>query len=95
MTTYFDHLAARLRGEGVPDDQVGVIVADLATYLDDTGVQPDAEFGPVAEFAAQLAPPRGDGVPAQPPDGETWRWRADAFDEMRWLETFGDQGWEV
>lgn len=98
MNGYFDHLAERLRGEGIPQDQVAAVIDDLTTYLNETGTDPDAEFGPAAEFAERLAPhPAGndDDGPADPPDGELWRWRADAFNEMRWLETFGDQGWEV
>lgn len=98
MNGYFDQLAARLRAEGIPQDQVAVAIDDLTTYLDESGSDPEAEFGPAAEFAERLAPQRaghdGDGT-ADPPEGEHWRWRADAFHEMRWLATFGDQGWEV
>ncbi|WP_020575883.1 hypothetical protein [Actinopolymorpha alba] len=116
MTGYFDHLAERLRGQGIPEDQVAETLDDLTTYLSENGGDPEVEFGPVSEFAAQLVPPPagngGDGPagragragrvrrvdqagPANPPDGEVWRWRAAAFNELRWLETFGDQGWEV
>lgn len=98
MTGYFDQLAERLRAAGVPAGQVTATVDDLATYAVETGTDPEAEFGPVAEFAEQLMPapaPAGEERDGEERDGETWRWRADAFGELRKLETYGDQGWEV
>jgi hypothetical protein len=90
--SYFDQLAERLRTAGVPADQVTATVDDLETYAGETGADPEAEFGPVHEFAEQLML---ESEPDVRPDDEPWRWRADAFSELRKLATFGDQGWEV
>jgi hypothetical protein len=106
MTGYFDQLADRLRAGGVPDDQVTATIDDLSTYAAEAGADPEAEFGPVEEFAGELLPgaapaapsaPSAPAAPAagEPDDGEPWVWRADAFGELDKLETYGDQGWEV
>ncbi|GAB3426427.1 hypothetical protein [Flindersiella endophytica] len=110
MTAYFDQLAEHLRAGGVADNQVTATIDDLSTYAAETGADPEAEFGPVAEFAGELLPaaatagtePNASPDPAAPAaagapsdDGEPWVWRADAFGELRKLETYGDQGWEV
>ncbi|GLY67450.1 hypothetical protein [Amycolatopsis taiwanensis] len=96
MNAYFGPLAERLQAAGIPEDRVAVTIDDLRAHLEQTGTDPETEFGPVPEFAAQLLPVgNDDDGPLGSPDGELWRWRADAFEELRWLETFGDQGWEV
>ena len=96
MSSYFDHLADRLHGKGIPEDHVAVMIDDLAAHISETGTDPETEFGRVSDFAERLLPAGNDGDgPATPPDGEPWRWRADAFHELRWLETLGNQGWEV
>ncbi|GAA2167403.1 hypothetical protein [Actinomadura napierensis] len=99
MTTpYFEDLAERLRGSGVPADEVAGTVDDLAAYIAESGSAPEEEFGPVEEFAARLVPSEGgawDG--GSPPDAsaQTWRWTADAFQDRKMLNRFGDEGWEV
>lgn len=95
MNTYFGQLAELLRAEGIPEERVAVTIDDLRAHLDQTGTDPETEFGPVPEFAEHLLPAGTDADGPAEPSGELWRWRADAFDEMRWLGTFGDQGWEV
>lgn len=102
MTAYFEQLAEHLRAGGVPDDKVTATIDDLSTYAAETNADPEAEFGPVAEFAGELLPTAVGSAPAPaasggapPDDGEPWVWRADAFGELRKLETYGDQGWEV
>ncbi|MEU5987836.1 hypothetical protein ABZ806_02540 [Spirillospora sp. NPDC047418] len=104
---YFDELAERLRGRGLPAAEVDRTVADLAAFAAESGTDPVREFGAPAEFAARLARdpaegPRADpgadaeAGPAVPPDpGETWTWRADAFHEREVLNRYGDEGWEV
>jgi hypothetical protein len=89
MSAYFDQLAEHLRAGGVPADQVTATIDDLSAHVEETGGDPEAEFGPVADFAGQLMP-----EPARAA-GEPWRWRADAFGELRKLETYGGEGWEV
>lgn len=92
--TYFSDLADRLRRGGVPDEQVTATIEELTSHLDGTGTSPEAEFGPVDEFAAQLT--GSPGTAAQPdPTATTWRWIADAFVELDHLAAFGAQGWEV
>ncbi|CND81849.1 Uncharacterised protein [Mycobacterium tuberculosis] len=107
---YFDELAARLRGRGLPAAEVERTVADLAAFAAESGTDPAREFGAPEEFAARLArdadtdadataedgPADGAGAGAAPPDGgETWTWRADAFHEREVLNRYGDEGWEV
>jgi hypothetical protein len=95
---YFDDLAERLRGSGVPSDEVSGMVDDLAAYVAEAGTSPEEEFGPVEKFAAQLAPSGNDAWDGDsPPDAsaQTWRWTADAFHERTMLNRFGDDGWEV
>jgi hypothetical protein len=99
-TAYFDTLAERLRESGLSDRQTASTIEDLATYVTESGADPEEEFGPVADFAARLS-----GAHAQAADGaaapetdqamEIWRWTADAFHEREKLNEYGDQGWEV
>lgn len=98
--SYYEELAERLRGAGVPDDEAARTVDDLAAYAAESGADPRDEFGTPEEFAAQLAPARaGGGFPG--PDelpgeaDETWVWTADAFQDRLMLGRFGDEGWEV
>ncbi len=91
---YFADLAARLRAAGLPEEQVATTVADLTGYLAEAG-SPDAEeeFGAPEVFAAQLLEGR---APEQPEAGaETWKWTADIYADRRYLNHYGDQGWEV
>ncbi|GAA2630531.1 hypothetical protein SMC26_23315 [Actinomadura fulvescens] len=92
--SYFDELAACLRERGVPDAEIRGTVDDLAAYTAESGADPVEEFGPAADFAGELT---AGGAPADAPapDAEIWRFHADAFNEMRWLNEFGDQGWEL
>ncbi|MEU0373225.1 hypothetical protein ABZ070_23745 [Streptomyces sp. NPDC006283] len=98
MTTdhrgYFGELTAALRAAQVPAEQIDTTVADLAAHLAETGTAPEEEFGPAADFAAQL----GGAAPAVtgPADeAETWTWTADVYNDRRLLAVHGDQGWEV
>ncbi|MER5637657.1 hypothetical protein ABT095_11935 [Kitasatospora sp. NPDC002227] len=93
-TGYFADLAERLRAGGLPQEQVAATVADLSGYLAESG-SPDAveEFGTPAEFAARLLEGR---APEQPEAGaQTWKWAADIYADRRFLNHYGDQGWEV
>jgi hypothetical protein len=94
MTDYFDELAEHLRARGMPDDQVTATVDDLSVFAAQADADPATDFGAVPEFAAELMPEAPAPEPA-PGDGEVWVWRADAFSELRKLQTYGDQGWEV
>lgn len=90
---YFEELAAALRERGLPEARVTATVAELAGYADDAGADPRTEFGPVGEFAAQLA---GTGGPGEPePGAERWVWTADAYVDQRMMNRFGAQGWEI
>lgn len=100
MTAYFDRLAERLRQTGLSEQQVASTIDDLATYVAESGADPEEEFGPASDFSAQLTGVRArgiDGAPAPETDRatETWRWTADAFHERERLNEYGDQGWEV
>jgi hypothetical protein len=92
--TYFDELADQLRRSEIPDEQVTATIEELAGHLAETGADPEDEYGPVHEFADQLAEARG-STPQPEPDADTWRWIADAFVERRYLAHFGAQGWEI
>ncbi|MEW2358432.1 hypothetical protein [Spirillospora sp. NPDC029432] len=92
MTDYFDDLSQRLRSQGMPDERIAGTVQDLAAYVADSGADPREEFGAPEEFAARLA----DSTFEPPgPSAETWVWTADAVHEVKHLNEFGDQGWEV
>ncbi|MEV7007502.1 hypothetical protein [Streptosporangium sp. NPDC051022] len=88
---YFGELAAALAEAGMPADRVGATLDDLAGYLVESGGDPEEEFGPVAELARELAVP-----PAPPAAGaRTWSWTADLFHDVKMLNEYGAQGWEV
>lgn len=106
--SYLEALEARLRELGLPADQVRVIVADLGAHLVESGGVAEEEFGPVEEFARELAPGTvADGTAAAVPSDlpgadagadagfETWRWTADTFVDEELLGRFGDEGWEM
>ncbi|QDQ10844.1 hypothetical protein [Streptomyces spectabilis] len=91
---YLPRLTARLRELGLPEEQVRETAADLAAHLAECGADPVREFGPVEEFARQLAPDAAGPVP--PGAGaESWRWTADTSVDEELLGRFGDEGWEV
>ncbi|MEU6389870.1 hypothetical protein [Streptomyces sp. NPDC046939] len=94
---YLAELSRLLRDHGLPPAHVTATVDDLAAHLAESGpVDPEDEFGPVAEFARQLAP-EGAAADAVAPDEhvETWRWTADTYADEALLDRFGDEGWEV
>ncbi|GAA2720300.1 hypothetical protein [Actinocorallia aurantiaca] len=94
MSTYFDELTARLNAAGMPDDRVKATVEELTSYLADSGGDPVDEFGPAADLARDLAgSASASGEPAG--DARTWRWTADLFHDVRMLNEYGAQGWEV
>ncbi|WP_314178227.1 hypothetical protein [Streptomyces winkii] len=97
--TYFERLAVLMRERGVPQTRVELLTRELAAYADEAGGEVAEEFGPVAELAEQLSEREATGLTdgsAAPGDGaETWVWTADAFKDVRLLDRFGGQGWEV
>ncbi|GIH49262.1 hypothetical protein SAMN05421833_115100 [Microbispora rosea] len=93
MSAYLDELAALLRAGGVPVVQAEATVADLASYVAETGGDPEEEFGPVGEFAGQLLAARAPETDAT--DATEWRWTADIFTDRQMLARLGDQGWEI
>ncbi|MEV1021715.1 hypothetical protein [Streptomyces sp. NPDC050264] len=93
---YFDELGRLLLAHGLPPDHVTATVADLAAHLAGSGpADPVEEFGPVEDFARQLAPGGKDGAAAPDEHVETWRWAADTYADEALLDRFGDEGWEV
>lgn len=95
---YLDDLGARLRELGLPAEHVRVTVADLAAHLAECGGAPEEEFGPVEEFARELAPGRAREAPPRGAGDsrvEVWRWTADTFVDEELLGRFGDEGWEM
>ncbi|PJE96536.1 hypothetical protein CUT44_18825 [Streptomyces carminius] len=99
MDAYFTDLAERLRARGVAEERVTVTLTELHDHLLDADSTPEAEFGPVAEFAEQLA--RGTGASAPEAAGQPgsraqeWRWTADIYTDRELLNRYGGQGWEV
>ncbi|MFD9883599.1 hypothetical protein ACFWZT_19315 [Streptomyces alboflavus] len=98
-SAYWDDLGARLRELGLPAEHVRTTVADLAAHLAESGGTAEEEFGPVEEFARELAPGAvgEDPLPAAEGDArvEVWRWTADTFVDEELLGRFGDEGWEM
>lgn len=98
---YFGGLAAALRTAGVPADDVPTTVSELRGHLTEAGTTALDEFGPVAEFAAELTGHgRTDvretgGRPPAEGEAETWRWTADIYADRRLLNQYGAEGWEV
>ncbi|WP_240969209.1 hypothetical protein [Streptomyces sp. HNM0575] len=102
---YFARLAELMRERGVPQARIATLTRELSAFADEAGGEVAEEFGPVEELAEQLSEressglteaPDGTAGPAAPGDGaETWVWTADAFKDVRLLEHFGGQGWEV
>lgn len=65
--SYFVELAALLREQGVPADHAEATLADLRAHLEESGgADPEAEFGPAAEFARELVPAGGGRSPRSP-----------------------------
>ena len=100
MDAYFTALADRLRARGVAEERVTAVLTDLHDYLLDADTTPETEFGPVEEFAEQLArgtagasPGEAAGEPG--PRAEEWRWLCDVYTDRELLDRYGDQGWEV
>lgn len=94
--SYFVELAALLREQGAPADHVEATVADLRAHLEESGgADPEAEFGPAAEFARELVPAGGQEPEVPGAHVETWRWTADTYVDEELLNRFGDEGWEV
>ncbi|WP_371785963.1 hypothetical protein [Streptosporangium subroseum] len=91
---YFDELAVLLAREGMPADRVEVTLEELAGYLAESGGDPEEEFGQAADLARELAVTSA--PPAEPAaDARTWRWTADLFHDVKMLNEYGAQGWEV
>ncbi|SNS84447.1 hypothetical protein SAMN05216276_1017128 [Streptosporangium subroseum] len=91
---YFDELAVLLARGGMPTDRVEVTLEELAGYLAESGGDPEEEFGQAADLARELAVTSA--PPAEPAAGaRTWRWTADLFHDVKMLNEYGAQGWEV
>ena len=96
MTTkeYFAELAERLSEHGFDAQRVSATVEELKTHTAESGAEPVDEFGPTADFAAQLAA-RGEEAPQPEHDAERWVWTCDIYVDRELLNRFGQQGWEM
>ncbi|MFF0574837.1 hypothetical protein ACFY19_29905 [Streptosporangium saharense] len=91
MSGYFERLTVALTGAGMSAERVEATVADLRAYLTESGGDPEEEFGPADELAVELT-----GASAPPEEGaRAWRWTADLFHDVKMLNEYGAQGWEV
>jgi hypothetical protein len=98
MSDYFDALAASLRDRGVPQERITATIDDLTAYVQESGADPEEEFGPVADFAPLLCAEPAAGTARETvdaPAGDTWVWTVDLFADTKRLNEFGEQGWEV
>ncbi|MFC7645819.1 hypothetical protein ACFQX6_38260 [Streptosporangium lutulentum] len=92
--TYFGELAVLLSEAGMPADRVGATLDELAGYLAESGDDPEEEFGPASELARELTV--ASAPPAEPAaNAHTWHWTADLFQDVKMLNEYGAQGWEV
>ncbi len=89
--SYLNELETLLRERGVAEERVRETVSDLAAFTAESGADPEEEFGPVAEFADDLA--GSDGEPGV--GGEVLVWGADAFVAPVRMNEMGAQGWEI
>ncbi|MFE1169910.1 DUF2812 domain-containing protein [Nocardiopsis sp. NPDC058789] len=87
--SYMDELETLLRARGVTEERTRETVDDLAAFVAESGVEPEEEFGPVAEFADDLA---GEDAEAGP---EALVWGADSFVAQGRMNELGAQGWEI
>ncbi|MFI1173102.1 hypothetical protein [Streptomyces melanogenes] len=91
---YFRALAEKLRASGMPPGEVAANVAELTGYLAESGsTDPYEEFGAPEDFAARLTGGRAAQEPGA--EAETWKWTADIYTDRKYLNHYGDQGWEV
>ncbi|WP_433476033.1 DUF2812 domain-containing protein [Spirillospora sp. CA-142024] len=97
--TYFQKLTALLREKELPQERIEAVVGELQAHAEDAGSEPEEEFGPVEQMAAQLTERDRTGVAdvaEEPEDGaESWVLRVDALKERELLNRFGAEGWEV
>ncbi|CAM5367279.1 MULTISPECIES: hypothetical protein [Streptomyces] len=95
-TAYFEELSALLRERDMPPARVDALVRELAAYAVEARSPLVEEFGPAGELADRLTDRQSADAADGPEAGaETWVWTADALQEVRLLERFGGQGWEV
>jgi hypothetical protein len=55
LAIYLENLTIQLRLLHVPGDRIGQILAEVETYVADTGLDPAAAFGEPGEYAATYA----------------------------------------
>lgn len=92
MSTYFDEVAARLREHGVEEGRARELLDDLAAYTEESGTDPETEFGAPDRFAAELTTMADGDTEA---DSDVFRWGCDVFIAPERLNEMGAQGWEV
>lgn len=91
--SYLEELETLLRERGVAEERVRDTVNDLSAFAAEGGVDPEEEFGPVAEFVDDLT---GENGEAEAEAGvETMVWGADSFAAQGQMNELGAQGWEI
>lgn len=63
--TYFDDLVIHLRLRRVPGDEIGALLEEARHHLQVSGESPEEAFGPVEDYARDLAMSTGKGAAPQ------------------------------
>ncbi|MBO0783383.1 MAG: hypothetical protein J2P37_31610 [Ktedonobacteraceae bacterium] len=90
--TYLEQLSASLQRYGLEYSQIGEIIAEVESHLQESGEEPLDAFGPPDAYAEKRVTAR------ERVAGGNWQsrtFRATAFDEMIILREAGKAGWEL
>ena len=93
---FLSQLVENLQRRGLADQRINDIVSETENHLDESGEDPLAAFGPVEQYAEDIAVQDEEKADTQTtPQFHNRTFRATAFDEMGILAAAGKDGWEL